>query len=236
MNVRPIKGLSPGVHVAGFILLLSACAPAVRNPDITYDVPLGVADPAPLQTSAEPYRIAAQDRIAVSIYRIPELSREYVVEPSGIVDFPLIGEVQVAGLTTGALADLLTERYNRTQLRDPSISVQIAEMSPRTATVEGSVNSPGTLAVTSSTTLLDVIARTGGPSEYANLKRVVVFRQIGGERHAAAFDLRQVREGLMENPRIYPGDLVMVDGSQLRRDLRDALTAVPLLGFFAQVR
>lgn len=208
------------------------CARDVANRDIPYAATLGAPDATPRQQANTPYRLAAQDRFAVSIYRMPDLSRDYVVEPSGIVNFPLVGEVQVAGLTTGELTSLLAERYNRTQLRNPQVSVQMVAAAPRTVTVEGAVRAPGAVALAAPTNLIDAIARAGGPSDLANEKRVIIFRQVNGARQAAAFDLRRVREGLMDNPDIYPGDIVVVDGSELRRDMRDFLSAVPLLGLF----
>lgn len=217
-------------------VLSTGCARQPRNDAIGYAAPLAPADPVAVVDSAAPYRLAARDRFTVTIYRMPDLTREYVVEPSGIVNFPLVGEVQVAGLTSAELTRLLADRYNRTQLRNPSVSVQIAEMAPRTVTVEGAVRTPGSLAITAPITLIDAIARAGGPGDLANEKRVVVFRQINGTRQAAAFDLRQVREGLMENPVIYPGDTVILDGSALRRDMRDYLAAVPLLALFNPFR
>lgn len=237
MFLRPAIGSARVASILlGVAVVLGACAKPVRNPEIGYSTPLGVADPLPLTTSDTPYRLSALDRFSVSIYRLPELSREYVVEPSGIVNFPLVGEISVAGLTSAELTRLLFERYNRTQLRNPSISVQIAEMAPRTATIEGAVRTPGSMAITTPTTLLTAIARAGGPNDYANEKRVVIFRRINGVRNAAAFDLRQVREGLMEDPAIYPGDTVIVDGSQLRRDLQTYMLAVPILAIFNPFR
>ncbi|WP_420137968.1 polysaccharide biosynthesis/export family protein [Sphingomonas sp.] len=233
----PVKGVLAAKQAAQVIaavaslMLLAGCV-GIRNKQIPVNPESFAAPDGAKEAATEPYRLVAQDRFSVTIYRVPDLSREYVVEPSGTVDFPLVGQVKVAGMTSAELAALLRDRYNRGPLRDPNVSVQIVQMTPQAVTVEGSVRTPGVLNVTGTSNLLQMIARAGGLDDLANAGRVVIFRQINGRRQAAAFDLRRVREGLMENPVVYPGDTLVVDGSELRRDMRDFLLAVPLLGLF----
>ena len=47
-------------------------------------------------------------------------------------------------------------------------------------------------------------------------RRVAVFRTIGGQRQAAAFDLTAIRRGQAPDPQIYPGDIIVVDGSSIK--------------------
>ena len=81
-------------------------------------------------------------------------------------------------------------------------------------------------------TLLQAVALSGGPTDGANRRRVIVFRQIEGKRHAAASDLREIRSGDAEDPRIYANDIVVMDGSEARRTYGDFLRAIPLLTLF----
>jgi polysaccharide export outer membrane protein len=81
-------------------------------------------------------------------------------------------------------------------------------------------------------TLLQVVAMAHGTDEDANPHRVAVFRQIQGQRMAAAFDLEDIRRGKAEDPRIYSGDIVVVDGSKVRQAWKSALSSLPLLAIF----
>ena len=59
--------------------------------------------------------------------------------------------------------------------------------------------------------LLQTIAMAEGLDQLANLQGVVVFRQVGGKRMAAVFDLAAVRAGKAEDPVIYGDDVVVVE-------------------------
>jgi polysaccharide export outer membrane protein len=71
-----------------------------------------------------------------------------------------------------------------------------------------------------------------GTTEAANNRRVAVFRTIGGQRQAAAFDLTAIRRGQAQDPQIYPGDIVVVDGSSLKATQKQILQSIPLLAIF----
>jgi polysaccharide export outer membrane protein len=98
--------------------------------------------------------------------------------------------------------------------------------------VDGAVNSPGVYPVNGKITLLQLVATAKGTTADANPRRVAIFRQIEGQRMAAAFDLTSIRRGTAEDPRVYSGDIVVVDGSKVRAIQREVLTALPILGMF----
>lgn len=218
------------ILVIGFVL--AGCGGGPKA-DLAYN-PVGFTqpDPAPVKVANSQYRLGALDRFELNVFSAPNLSREYVVEPSGLVQFPLIGDVQVAGLTSTELSSLLTRRYGEEYLRDPDISVNMTEARSQIVTVEGAVRSPINFDVVGETQLLQALARAGGTSASANTRRVVMLRTIDGVPQAAAFDLARIREGLDPNPPVYPGDVVIVDGSELRQNLRDLLTVIPIVGLF----
>jgi polysaccharide export outer membrane protein len=61
---------------------------------------------------------------------------------------------------------------------------------------------------------------------------VAVFRTVGGQRQAAAFDLTAIRRGQAPDPQIYAGDIVVVDGSSIKAFQKQLLSTVPLLSIF----
>src|SRR5258705_400361 len=78
----------------------------------------------------------------------------------------------------------------------------------------------GTFPITGPTSLMQAVALAGGTTEDANARRVAVFRTIGGKREAAAFDLAAIRHGQSQDPQIYPGDIVVVDGSGIKEGFK----------------
>ena len=79
---------------------------------------------------------------------------------------------------------------------------------------------------TGPTTLIQAIASAGGVSENGNPRRVAIFRQIGGQRQAAAFDLTSIRRGEAPDPQVYAGDIIVVDGSATKAAQRQILNTL----------
>jgi polysaccharide export outer membrane protein len=69
-------------------------------------------------------------------------------------------------------------------------------------------------------------------TEDANARRVAIFRTINGKREAAAFDLVSIRRGEAEDPSVYPGDVIIVDGSSVKDLQKRLLQSIPLLAIF----
>ncbi|MEM7712896.1 MAG: SLBB domain-containing protein [Cyanobacteria bacterium P01_A01_bin.68] len=88
------------------------------------------------------YALGGGDRIKVNVFEVPEYSGEYVIPPGGSVNLPLVGSVQVQGLTTEQAADSIAKRYARF-LRRPIISVNLLSPRPINVFVAGEVTRPG---------------------------------------------------------------------------------------------
>jgi polysaccharide export outer membrane protein len=79
---------------------------------------------------------------------------------------------------------------------------------------------------------MQAVALAGGTTEDANVRRIAVFRTISGQRQAAAFDLAAIRHGQARDPQVYPGDIVIVDGSAIKEGFKRFTQAFPLLSIF----
>ena len=100
-------------------------------------------------------------------------------------------------------------------------------------TVDGAVNKGSAFPVLGRMTLMQAVALAGGADpKVANVHRVAVFRTIDGKRQAAAFDLLSIQHGEMEDPPIYSGDIVIVDGSNLKETQEKLFRAIPLFSIF----
>jgi polysaccharide export outer membrane protein len=216
---------------ASAALLATGCADK-RGGSIPYNVALPAPD-APRAASLEQnYRIAPLDTLAVRVFKMPDLSGDYEVDLTGNLQLPLIGSVSAAELTTAELDQRLTQRYGERYLQNPDITVGVKSSTRRTVTVDGAVKQSGSFPVTGPLTLIQAVAQAGGTAEDANPRRVAVFRTIAGMRQAAAFDLTDIRRGRAADPAVYPGDIVVVDGSSVKATQKALLQNIPLLSIF----
>jgi len=215
----------------GAALLLAGCADK-RGGSIPYGTQLGTPD-SPSQTTLDTgYKIAPLDTLKVTVFQVADLSGDYEVDLTGNIAMPLIGNVRAVDLTTDELDGRITQALGTKYLQNPDVSVGITKSTTRIVTVDGSVRSPGQFSVAGPTTLLQVIAMAKGTDENANPRRIAVFRQQGGQRMAAAFDLTDIRRGKAEDPRIFSGDIIVVDGSKVKETQRQILNTLPILSVF----
>ena len=215
-------------------LLLGGCA-AERGGPIAYD-PAGFDRPPdaprpPMMGSN--YSLTSGDKVAVTVYLVPELSREYTVDLAGNLALPLIGDIAAAGKTTVELDEMITRRLSERYLRNPDVSVSVTQSTNNNVTVEGGVLQSGVYPLTGQTSLIQAIALARGiHPENGNPRRVAIFRQVDGQRMAAAFDMVSIRRGEMQDPQIYPGDIVVVETNSRRGLFQDILQTLPLLAIF----
>ena len=196
--------------------------------------------PAPDTTSASgayrgatDYRIGAQDLLAISVFGVQELAKEVRVNSNGQISLPLIGGMMAGGLTIPELERELARKYADGYLQNPQVSVFVKEFTSQRVTLEGAVAKPGIYPITGRTTLLQAIALAGGiDDKTADLGGIVLMRQVDGKRMAAAYDLREVRRGTVEDPVIYGDDIVVVEQSASKTALRRFTESVPVLGIF----
>jgi polysaccharide export outer membrane protein len=212
-------------------LLLGACADSAGGP-IPYNVALGAPDAPTVAPLESDYRIAPMDMVSVKVFKSEDLSGDYQVDLTGHISMPLIGEVQAANMTTAQLDERLTQVLGQKYFEHPDVSVGIKASTRRSVTVDGAVKQAGSFPIAGPTSLMQAVALAGGTTEDANARRVAVFRTVGGQRQAAAFDLSAIRHSQAQDPPIFPGDIVVVDGSSIKQGFKRVMQTFPLLSVF----
>ena len=224
-------------------LLIGGCAsnPSART-DAAIPVVQNVGLPAPapgdMLGATRPYFIGPYDKLAISVFGIPELSREEVqTDASGRISFPLVGTLEAAGRTPSELALDIESRLRGNFVRNPQVTVNLKETVSQVMTVDGQVNRPGLYPVVGKMTLMRAVATAGGMSEFADLEDVVVFRTVQGQRMAGLYNMKAIRAGAYDDPEVYASDVVVVGDSERRRLFKDliqgsALLTTPLLILF----
>jgi polysaccharide export outer membrane protein len=214
------------------LIALAGCS-GTRGGPIPYNPTGFVAPDSPsTQVLEADYKISPLDTLHIAVFQVPELTGDFDVDLTGTITMPLIGNVRAVGMTTAELDQKLAQMLSQKYLQHPDVSVGLKASSSRNITVDGSVRQAGVFMVGGHMTLLQAIALAHGTDDNANPHRVAIFRQIQGQRMAAAFDLTSIRRGQAEDPRVYSGDIVVVDGSKIKGTWQNVLQSIPLLAIF----
>jgi polysaccharide biosynthesis/export protein len=174
--------------------------------------PAAPATPAApiVEPVGDAFRIGPEDVLDVQVWKNPELSRVVPVRPDGMISIPLVNDIRAAGLTPIELRQQLTQRLAEF-VPSPEVSVIVREVHSVKVAVLGSVRMPGHYEVNSTATVLELIARAQGLTEFADRGRIVVLRQTGKTTKRIPFNYRKVAEGAeQDNFVVQPGDIIVV--------------------------
>jgi len=182
------------------------------------------------------YLIAPGDVVSLSVFGEPDLTLDKLpVDDAGYIQVPLLGPVQISGLTPAKATSLIASGLGKRYLKDPNVTLNVVLQTGQNVTVEGQVMKAGSYPVDGETTLLGAIALAQSPTRIAKLDEVVIFRTINNQRMAARFDLGRIRAGRDPDPQILGGDVVVVGFSQAKSIYRDFLQAAPLFNVFTRL-
>ena len=120
--------------------------------------------------------IGPDDSVTISVLESDEISKTWRVDSAGNIQLPLVGQIHAAGLTADQLAKQLTQELSR-YIRDPHLTVYIAEFRSQPVTVTGAVHRPGTFQTEGPKTLWTVLTMAGG-LEKSYGSTVTVTRQV----------------------------------------------------------
>ena len=159
---------------------------------------------------AAEYVIGAADVLFISVLGNKDLDTVSSVTPGGKISFPLVGDVQAAGLTAEELADRLMRALSE-KIKSPVVSVSLREINSYRVYVLGGVARPGVLSSKSEITLLQALALAGGVTPGADLTLGYVAR--GNRRLDADFRKLVMQGDLSQNIILKPEDVVVVPTS-----------------------
>ena len=110
------------------------------------------------------YKVNPMDVISVTVFDEPELSRENLrVSSRGKISLPLLGELNVTGLSPRKIEQLIQIRYRQENiLKHPQVSVHINEFKGRRVLILGAVNTPGNHFKEGNERLAEMLAKAGG--------------------------------------------------------------------------
>ncbi len=115
----------------------------------------------------EDYRIGIGDKIEIAVFGHEDLTKVVEVRADGTINFPLIGNLRVAGKSAADVDDLMTRRLSEDVLVDPQVSVDVREYQSQWVTIIGEVRTPGRYILRRNMRLIDLLAEAGGATKEA---------------------------------------------------------------------
>lgn len=157
------------------------------------------------------YVIQPNDTLEIFVWKEPELTRKVLVRPDGRISFPLVQDLQAAGISPGDLKNTI-ELKLKEYLTSPNVTVIVDNIQSYKVFVVGKVQKPGSILTEKPITVLQALSLAGGFQDYAKQADITVLRNAGGQNFVLQFDYRNVVRGRKpdENIMLHSGDVVVV--------------------------
>jgi polysaccharide export outer membrane protein len=155
------------------------------------------------------YQIGPGDLLDVKVYEAQDLSTEARVSTRGTVTYPLLGEVDLGGLTVQEAEKKLRGLLQAKYVKDPHVSIFIKEYRSKKVAVVGAVKNPGDYELLNRGHLLEAIALAGGLTD--NAGQIVYLTHQGTDKQIK-IDLNEllVKGNTSLNLPVQMGDTVFV--------------------------
>jgi protein involved in polysaccharide export with SLBB domain len=214
----PTRGLP--VMLAG----LSACVISITG---CTAVSVGVSDGVPIEqivtagrsVSSQPYQLRPGDDVTVRFYYNPQLDEDLRVRPDGRISLSLVGELQAAGKRPDQLSADVTDAYSHYFVKSNAVVI-LRHSADDVVFVAGEVRNPGQFNIEQGARMvLDCLALSGGVTDSATLRSVILVRRSGDAQHPLVTELNLSRalsgSDAGQNIALAPGDLVYIPKSGL---------------------
>lgn len=176
--------------------------------------------PAAPEKTVPSYKITLTDLLRIDIYQEDDLRTMSRVDAKGRINLPLVGEVNVVGLTVSDAQKAVENAYRDGRyLRNPQVTINVESYAAREVSIQGQIRSPGRypLPIETSMTVLELVTRAGGFTDTAKGTAVNVTRvSPDGKKQVFTIDVDSLLKGkaranINDNSlMLEPGDIVFV--------------------------
>lgn len=157
------------------------------------------------------YVLRPNDTIRLAVYEEPDLSVQVRILKTGQASFPLIGSVEVGGLTVAGAAARIKELYLKDYLVDPKLTLTVDEYATEFISVIGAVKVPGQIPmpVSGHLDLASAMATAGGLAENADVNGIQLVRASGT---SSSYSMSSI-QGEAGRIQLSPGDRIIINQS-----------------------
>ena len=145
------------------------------------------------------YKLGAGDQLRIIVFGEDNLSGEFIIDNSGYVSMPLIGEVEAGKKSIREFQKAIEVKLLDGYLKDPKVSAEVLNFRPYY--ILGEVTTSGEYPYSGGLTVLNAVATAGGFTYRANTK--VVYIKRAGEQ-------TEVQYPLTVSTAVQPGDTIRV--------------------------
>lgn len=163
------------------------------------------------------YKLGAGDVVRVVVYQNPDLTLETRVSETGVISYPLLGNVRIGGLGVSAAEQLIADGLrNGNYVKAPQVTLVLLQVKGNQASVLGQVNRPGRYPIeTADMRMTDLLANAGGVAGTGG-DLVVLTGTRDGKPYRLEIDLPNVfgpnaDQGRLNDVLIQNGDVLWVD-------------------------
>ena len=139
----------------------------------------------------------------------------YLVDKAGDINFPRLGVIHVAGMTTSELQNLIAKKIS-VDVEDPIVKVALVNFR---VNVLGEVRNPGTIGVNRERfSILDALGAAGDLTEYAERNNILLIREVDGKKEFHRLNLNDAE--LLSSPYYYlqQNDAIYAEPNKIRKD------------------
>lgn len=143
------------------------------------------------------YRLGSGDKIQITVFGQLDLSIETLLNNSGKINYPFLGEIQAVGKTLAEFQQQIYDGLKGDYLISPNVSVSIIEYRP--FFIDGEVKQPGGYPYQPGLTVNKAAALAGGYTERASLKKIFIIRSNDSKQESIHININAV---------VNPGDII----------------------------
>ncbi|MBU0544262.1 MAG: polysaccharide export protein [Proteobacteria bacterium] len=158
---------------------------------------------------SDSYIIGPEDILNIYVWREESLTKTVPVRMDGKISLPLVDDVQASGLTPLQLKEILVTKL-KNFIDNPNVSVTVIEANSFKVYVSGQVRNPGVLKLRSETSFLQLMTMTGGFTDWADQKNILIIRKEKGEDKRITVNYKKIIEGKESDIAIKRGDTVII--------------------------
>ena len=188
-----------------------------RNAAISTQIKLHGSPTATASPDFSEYKIGPENVLLIDVYygNGEKISQRVRLSSRGVINFPLIGEIQVEGLTVPELQDKLSNLLEKDYLVNPQVTVFIEEYS--TVSIMGEVKKPGAYPIKGRLTVVELISLAEGFTKIAAQNKVkVIHAKPDGSKEETlvhVYDFMNKNKNQQNNVVLHAGDVVIVPES-----------------------
>lgn len=175
-----------------------------------------ITDGLPKEIKVTEFILGPGDTIEISVYRNDDLKKTVKIDVSGIISYPLVGDIKAAGLGILQFRDKIRDGLSK-YIVNPQVSVNVTSGQSQKVIVLGEVNKPGIFSLDSAMTALEAMSKSGGFTIDAKLKSILLIR--GGLKKPELVTLNletALNEGdFAQNVYLQNGDIIYVPAATI---------------------